>query len=163
MLKNPKHTFIDTVENLGDLRDIRKLLGSDFFKTFSASGTSSNPFFDEEDDDEYPVIDMYDLGSEICIWAEIPGLKRTDMSLEVSSYSLLIQGQIPAPTGKRDHQVLLSERFYGPFKREVELPVRIRSESVQASYANGLLVVTLAKFSFSEEEAIRSVDIDFGQ
>ncbi|EPZ41136.1 Hsp20/alpha crystallin family protein [Alicyclobacillus acidoterrestris] len=150
------------LKNLGDLRDIKKLLGEDFFKHFSMAGFNADPLVREEETEQvYPAVDIYDLGNEFSVWAEIPGLKRTDISLQVSSYSLFLRGNVPTPTGKRNAHVLTSERYVGPFERTIELPVRIRPESVKASYANGLLIIILEKFSPTEGEIHHAVDIEF--
>lgn len=161
MQKGNQQNPFENLKNLGDLKDIKKLLGADFFRSFALPGMGSDDMFNDNPEQTYPLVDMYDLGDEISVFAEIPGLKRSDLSLAVSSYNLVLRGNVPSPSGKRNHRIVLSERFSGGFERNIELPTRVRTESVEATYTSGLLIVILKKFSPEEGEINHVVDIQF--
>lgn len=152
----------DQLKHLSDLKDIKKLLGSDFFRNFSIPGMGSEESWDDEGEKAtYPTLDMYDLGDEISIWAEIPGLRQADLSLHVTSYSVRIRGNVPSPSGRSNQRTLVSERFAGSFDRTVEFPDRVRPESAEAKYSTGLLIVLVRKFTPHDDEVNDSVQIRF--
>lgn len=160
-MQNDNQNPFDQLKNLGDMKDIKKLLGSDFFRNFSIPGMGTETWDETSEKAQYPAVDMYDLGEEISVWAETPGLKRVDLSLHVTSYNLRIRGNVPSPAGRSNQRALLSERFAGSFDRTVEFPTRIRPESAQATYTTGLLIVIVRKFSPNEDEINDAVHIQF--
>lgn len=151
----------DMLRNLGDLKDIRKLLGPDFFKNLPMyGGEGGSEAFRETDTNSFPAADLYDAGSEFVLWLNLPGLGRTDISLQATPFHVVIRGQVPSLVPQRDDRLLVDERFYGPFERDVELPSRIQPDAVRASFTNGVLRVSLPKYSPNETEFNPSVPID---
>lgn len=139
----------DMFKNMGDMRDIRKILGDDFFKNFPLPQWQQFNN-DAESDDDFPRYDMYERGEEVFLTVEVPGLTGpSDIHIAVTSNCLYLKGSIPG-IPSRDASVHVSERFHGPFDREIDLPVRVREDDVSASYSKGLLTIRLVKQSVVE-------------
>ena len=97
-----------------------------------------------EEMDWTPAIDAFQRGNEFVVRADIPGLSRDDLSVEIGDDALTIRGE-----RKYDHQeegagVFRSERGHGSFCRVVPLPEGAVTDSAKANFANGVLEVVLA-------------------
>jgi HSP20 family protein len=92
-----------------------------------------------------PQIDIYETAEEIIIMAEVAGVPREEIQLEVSpgavSLSGVRAGALPGDYGR----YRLAEIPWGRFERHIALPVPIETESAKALYRDGILVVRLAK------------------
>jgi HSP20 family protein len=92
-----------------------------------------------------PRIDVYETEHEVVVSCEIPGLEnRDDLIINVQDNVLTINGIINRIDihNKHIHQ---SERFYGRFQRSVTLPSPIRTDTIKASYRNGILEIRAEK------------------
>jgi HSP20 family protein len=94
-----------------------------------------------------PPIDVYETSESYVVTAEVPGLSREQIQVELDEGRLTIRGQRldRAPAGDEDvhyHQV---ERGHGAFARTFDFPESIDRDGVTADLANGVLSVTLRK------------------
>lgn len=86
-------------------------------------------------DKREPLIDIINNKDEIIIIAEIPGVSKEDIKLNVSEDSLIIS-------------VLNNRKYY----KELNFEEKIDPNSIQTSYKNGVLQVKLKKKEFIEKE-----------
>ncbi len=92
-----------------------------------------------------PNIDMYETPHEIVIVGEMSGVDKKDLEVELDQKAVKITAvrrEAPRIAGMKYH---LAEIAYGRFERVLFLPRPIDPEGIRASYANGLLKITLAK------------------
>jgi HSP20 family protein len=91
-----------------------------------------------------PQVDIYESPDEIIIVTDIAGVKTEDLYVEVHRRVLRIYGKrvTPARVNTRYH---LAEILYGYFERNLSLPLPIDTESITATYADGLLQIRMAK------------------
>jgi HSP20 family protein len=164
---NNPFDFLNQFSQLGDLADIKKWLGPDFFKNLPMPQIRSPWFADgheaqEPHEDPFPRVDLYSHGpQEIVAVFELPGLTTSnDVQVSVTPHSLRVKGQTTARYLLRGETVWRSECHHGPFEREIELPERVLVDQVRALYRNGLLVVYLTR-ERSHESLNRTVSIDF--
>ncbi len=103
-----------------------------------------------------PAVEVSKQGDEFVVCAEVPGVKREDVQIEIRSTRLTIEGDRRQPPEPRP-EFRRSERSYGHFYRVIELPEGAEEEGVRASMQDGLLEirVPLAK----EGQTGRRVDI----
>ncbi|MDY6987335.1 MAG: Hsp20/alpha crystallin family protein [Thermodesulfobacteriota bacterium] len=104
-----------------------------------------NPLLMLQEQTWRPQMDVYETPEEIVIVGEISGVDKEDLEVEVDKKAVKVTGirhEAPRVPGKRYH---LAEIAYGSFERVLFLPTPIDPEKVQASYANGLLKITLSK------------------
>lgn len=152
----------DMLKNLGDMKDMKKVLGEDFFKSMPFPQWQQAGFEDDgEDDASFPRIDMFERDKEIVTIIEVPGLSGPqDITLAVGPTFLYVKGVVSSMP-IRDGKAHVSERFHGPFEREIELPVRVDESTVQASYAQGLLTIRLTKQQTLEGNRDQFIPIKF--
>ena len=92
-----------------------------------------------------PPMDMYETTDTVVILAEIGGVERADLEVEISTKAVRIQGQRLAPACSPDFTYRLAEIQYGRFERILFLPSPIDPEQVTASSKNGFLEIRLTK------------------
>lgn len=104
-----------------------------------------NPTFNCSECAWKPSMDIYETNDEIVIIAEIAGVAKEDLDVEVNNRAVRIHGKRPGtpPTAAATYR--LAEIQYGSFERVLYLPVPIDSTNVTASFVNGLLKIRFSK------------------
>lgn len=92
-----------------------------------------------------PPMDMVETDREIVILAEVGGVDRKDLEVEISSKAVRIQGQRRPPEFGDASTYRLAEILYGRFERILFLPCAIDPEHVTAAAKNGFLEIRLRK------------------
>lgn len=105
-----------------------------------------------------PPVDLLESGEEYLLFAELPGVERAEIDLEVNGRRVVLSGRRRAPgrppdnssagrTGNRPAQSNFHrmERSHGPFRRVFDLDKAVRSDRVEAKLAKGVLEVRLPK------------------
>jgi HSP20 family protein len=108
-----------------------------------------------------PAIDAYQRGSEFVIRAEVPGLTRQDLTVEVGDEAVTIRGERKREFDEDRDGVVWSERSYGSFARVVPLPSGAIGDSAKATFANGILEIVMQTPS-PEARRGRRIDISGG-
>ena len=101
----------------------------------------------------WPNIEVSDTGKEVRVTAEVPGMEEKDIEVLLDDGALTLRGEKKSETGDKDRQ--FSERYYGRFERRINLGGEIEQDKVQASFKNGLLIVTLPKSEQAQSKAKR--------
>ena len=96
----------------------------------------------------FPALDVYETVSAYVVELDLPGVHPENVDLSFEQGTLTIRGQ-RAPTVKTPEKgelrVFSAERVSGSFIRSVRLPEYVDSEKIEATYNNGVLVVTIPK------------------
>jgi HSP20 family protein len=124
-------------------------LSSKFEKTIEEMFRSANPLFNCSECSWKPPVDIYETQEEIIIIAELAGVKKEEVELEINSKVVKISGQRSGATEVKNGTYRLAEIQYGQFERILFLPFPIDTEKVNATYSNGFLKIQLAKLSGS--------------
>lgn len=90
-----------------------------------------------------PATDVYETEDTVVVRVEVAGMREEDFSIELEGRYLTIRGSRPDQAERRAYHQM--EIRFGEFSTQVELPVAVESEQVQAIYGNGFLRVTLPK------------------
>jgi HSP20 family protein len=92
-----------------------------------------------------PAVDIYDEGGEIVMKAEIPGMKKEEIHVEIDNRNVTISGEKKKEekTERKDYYRL--ERSYGSFVRTFTLPSELRTEKARASFKDGVLEIRVPK------------------
>lgn len=93
----------------------------------------------------YPPMNLYDAGDRYLLTAQLPGMTSGDIELTITGETLTLRGERARPERIRDETYRRRERPMGRWSRTVTLPDRVDNEQVSASFANGILTVTLPK------------------
>lgn len=96
-----------------------------------------------EDESWAPVMDVQQCDGTMKVTAELPGVKKEDVKVEVTDDALIIQGE-RTREHKEDHEGYHRwERSYGHFYRSIPLPEGAKTDAVKAELSDGLLKVTV--------------------
>lgn len=91
-----------------------------------------------------PPVDIYETESrELVIKAELPDLKREDISVTFEDNVLSLKGERKAEDGVRPEQFQHRERRHGAFSRSFTLSSTVDASKISASYKDGVLTVRL--------------------
>ena len=87
---------------------------------------------------------LYQSEEHIMLAAPIPGLEPEDISLTISEDRVTIRGEERGP-GQHERDLILEEWSIGPYYREVSLPNPVDGSLTNATYGNGVLVLSMPK------------------
>jgi HSP20 family protein len=134
-------------------------IGSKFEKTIEDMFQSVSSGFTLAERTWRPPMDMNETPEEVIIVAEVPGVDKDDLEVEISSKAVRIKGDRYARHCSGSATYRLAELQYGHFERILFLPAPIDPEIVSAAYQNGLLEIRLAK---QPPEKIHKIPIQDG-
>lgn len=104
-----------------------------------------------------PRVDIVETTTGIVIAADLPGVKKQDVMVEVKHNTLTIGGLRTAEVPHEEHRYLRQERIFGTFRRSFTFHTVITPESIKARFKDGVLVVEIPK---PDEEAARKISVD---
>lgn len=106
-------------------------------------GSNLSPFSSEDARSLSPAIDIDETDNEYQITADLPGIKEENISVDCSGNLLTISAERKYESeGKKSDR---RERFYGVYQRSFTLPQGADPDKIEASYDNGVLLVTIPK------------------
>jgi HSP20 family protein len=108
-----------------------------------------------------PKIEAFQRGDQFIVRAELPGLKKEDVRVNVTDDSIVIEGERRDEFENTHGDVYHTERSYGSFYREIPLPEGAIGDKADASFRNGVLEVKL-QAPPNEVRRGRSVEIKEG-
>jgi len=120
-------------------------LSSDIERGIEDMFRSMNPFFALSEGVWKPQMDIYETHEEIIILAEIAGVNKENLGVEINTRAVKIYGYRTEIPRVENSTYRLAEIQYGKFERVLFLPAPIDTDKVIATYLNGLLQIRLAK------------------
>jgi HSP20 family protein len=90
-----------------------------------------------------PQIEVFERDDAIVVRADLPGVKRDDVEVNVDNDVLTIRGQRRQEHREAEGGYRRTERSYGTFFRQIPLPDGVDASEIEASYDNGVLEVTV--------------------
>jgi HSP20 family protein len=129
---------------LGLQRAMDGVMGSDWF----GSRTSGSGAF--------PLINVFNDGEDFVLVAELPGVKKEDLDIQVRGDTLRIQGK-KTIAYEENASVHRRERAAGQFDRTLTLPAEVDAAKVAAEYRDGVLTLRLPR---AESAKPRTVQIN---
>ena len=105
-----------------------------------------------------PPVDIYETdGHDLVISAELPDMRREDITVTVEQHTLTIKGEKKISTDVKEDRYRRIERGYGHFSRSFSLPSTVDASKIGAEYKNGVLTVTMP---FREEAKPRTINVE---
>jgi HSP20 family protein len=88
-----------------------------------------------------PHVDVVERDGKLLISADLPGVKKEDVKVEINQDSVTLQGQRHQEKSSSDRGYYQSERSYGSFYRTIPLPEGVNTEKASATYRDGVLQI----------------------
>jgi HSP20 family protein len=89
----------------------------------------------------WPELEVFQKDNKLVVQADVPGIKKEDVKVEVKDGELCISGERRSESEREEGGVYRSERSYGSFRRIVPLPEGAKPDTATASFENGVLRV----------------------
>lgn len=99
-----------------------------------------------------PAMDIQDAGDKYLIQADIPGINKDDLEVEIKEDRLSIKAESKEEKEEKGENYVRRERGYRSFYREIPLSENVLADEAEASYKNGVLEISLPKKEPEEEE-----------
>lgn len=106
-----------------------------------------------------PRIDVFERDNRLVTRVDLPGMKKEDVSVEVGDGQLALSGERKRETEEKKDNLYRSEREYGSFYRAVPLPEGIKVEDIKATFADGVLEVSVP-LPVRTEPSARRIEIE---
>jgi HSP20 family protein len=105
-----------------------------------------------------PAVDIYETDSEIMVQAELPGVDRKDIALQLENNVLTLKGdrRFEKETNQENYHRI--ERSYGGFSRAFTIPTIVDEDKIRADYRDGILKIALPK-----KEQVKAKQIKIGE
>lgn len=105
-----------------------------------------------------PPVTVSERDGEIHVTAELPGLAKEDIDLELDENSVTIRGEKKAEREEGDEHRYVVERRYGSFTRTIPLPRPVDPDAASARFKNGVLSITLPTKGYGHGRRIDIAD-----
>lgn len=102
-----------------------------------------------------PAVDLRETADAFVVHADIPGLKKEEIDIEVVEDVVTIKGERKKDEEKKDGNYHRVERTFGSFLRSVEIPGGFDSEKVSAKFEDGVLEITLPKLAEQKPRVVK--------
>jgi len=93
----------------------------------------------------YLPVDIYEDGESVVVKAEIPGIKKENVNVELTSDSITLSGKKSGEERVEKKDYFRLERSYGSFTRSFQLPAETVTEKARAVFKDGVLEVRIPK------------------
>lgn len=103
-----------------------------------------------------PPVDIFEKGDDLVIRAELPGVDKKEIDINVEDNRLMIQGERTRDSEFDEKSAYRLERTFGSFVRSFMLPKTVDASKISATYVNGVLEIALPK---AEAAKPRKVEI----
>lgn len=94
---------------------------------------------------QYPTVDIFDNDENIIITAELPGIEKKDIVIDVKDGVLTLKGERSFDNEIKEEKYYCRERTFGKFERAFRLPADIDPEKISADYKDGILKIDIPK------------------
>jgi len=141
----------------------------DPFRNVAALQDRINRIFDESfsrsaDVDDHismsawkPSVDIYETDEAIILKAELPGIKKEDVSVEIKDNVLTLRGERVEDKEIKEGSYFRKERCFGTFSRAFNLQHRVQPDKIKAKFKDGILEIEIPK---PEEEKPKQITVN---
>jgi len=91
------------------------------------------------------TIDMYEDGDDVVVNAELPGIDKEDIEVNLTEDAIVITGEKKKEEKLKEKNYYRFERSYGSFSRRIPMPAPIQTEKAKAHFKNGVLEIRVPK------------------
>ena len=104
-----------------------------------------------------PAVDIYETENGIVLAAELPGVGKENVSVEVKDNILTLKGERLANPNIKAENYYRQERFYGTFQRSFTLEQNIQPDLIKATFKEGMLEIEIPR---PEEEQPKQITVN---
>ena len=117
---------------------------SDFDRIFDNMFNIDIPIHPKESS-YYPAVDIEETEKEFILSADMPGLKKKEVTIDIHDGIITIKGERMNEDKSPFNGYRMHERQFGSFNRSFRLPDNVNEDKIAAKFDNGELLITLPK------------------
>ncbi len=102
-----------------------------------------------------PAVDIYETDNDVVVKAELPGVKKDEIGVEVKAGVLTLRGERKHEKEIKEESYHRVERLYGTFLRSFTLPASVEEDKVSAKLTEGVLEIHLPKKAESKPKQVK--------
>jgi HSP20 family protein len=106
-----------------------------------------------------PRVDILDLGDALQVVADMPGVQKEDIEINLTPERIEISAESSTETERKEEDYTYRERGYASYRRMLDLPAEVLSDKAEATFKNGVLEVKLPKKEPTEAEKKTRVNV----
>ena len=103
-----------------------------------------------------PAVDLYEKDDHFVIKAELPGVDKKDIKIDLQDRLLTLSGERTYDNEVKEENYYRRERSYGKFQRAFTLPADVDSDKIKAEFKDGVLQIEVPK---PEEKKAKQVTV----
>jgi len=92
-----------------------------------------------------PAMDIYEEGDDIVVKAEIPGMKKEEIHVDINEKTVTVSGEKKKEEKVERKDYIHLERTYGSFARTFALPAEVQTDKARATFKDGILELRVPK------------------
>jgi HSP20 family protein len=129
-------SFVNSLRRME--RDIDHLFGEVYSDPISRGKVTTRAKFD-------PAVDIYEKDGTVHVLAEIPGIPKDKVDIEIHENVLTLSGENERSKEWSKEHTHFQERNYGKFQRKIVLPEGVNGDGAAAAYDHGVLHIKIPK------------------
>ena len=103
-----------------------------------------------------PMVDVYESDDKIVIKAELPGVDKKDIEVDLTDHVLTLKGERSYENEVKEENYYRKERAFGKFNRAFNLPTELDRDKIKADFKDGVLKIDIPK---PEEQKPKKISI----
>ena len=107
-----------------------------------------------------PTVDVSETAEEVIVKAELPGVDKKDVEVEVRPDSISLKAEVSEEREEKERTYHRRERVWRHYERLLPLPAEVVTDKVKATMRDGVLEVRMTKTEPSKEMAPKKVAIE---
>jgi len=135
-------------------RSFRPFYG-DFDKWFDEAANANSAAAVPASGTWHPAVDVYETEGAYVLKAELPGVGKEDIKIDVNNNTLTIKGEKKFEEKTEKENYMRVERSYGSFTRTFALSDKVDSGNIKAAFKDGVLEITLPKKEEAKPKEIK--------
>jgi len=143
---------------LSPFSDMERMM-EDFFRRPFSMFPSMWPRMGFADEELSPAVDIFEQEDAVVVKAELPGMNKDNISVELNDGVLRIAGEKKREEKIEKKDYFRMERSVGSFERRISLPSGIETEKTKASFKDGVLEIKIPKSEDAKKKE-RKIKID---
>ncbi|MCD6455884.1 MAG: Hsp20/alpha crystallin family protein [Methanophagales archaeon] len=102
-----------------------------------------------------PFVDVIDRGDKVVVAADVPGVEKEDLSVNISGDRLEISAERKKEAEEKKEGYVRRERTYTSYYRSIPLPTEVDGDKADATFENGVLEISMPKVKAIEKKKIK--------
>ncbi len=140
---------------LNEISLFRNNFGRFFNDSFCTNQLASQKT--DQEKEWQPIVDIIKKDKKVVVTAELPGINKEDISIDVNEDVLTLKGERKYENKVKEADFYRKERFSGSFSRSFVLPAGVSTEDINAEYKDGILTIEIPE---AEKEEVKQITIN---